>query len=168
MWSNGVYRDVLTYTEPKTGSVKELVALGERQTGENGQKATGADEHVVDDQRVNSWQTAGKSTDDATNGVADTDHRNEKHGSGGFDACQLGSICGTERRYFWFNCFLFFNWHALDFENRTQLSLTLSNLHSWVLLSLFFFFPFLLRPKCFWDTAEPRLRESLRIEQNVW
>lgn len=96
MYIRGVGRDVLTYTKPKTGSVKELVALGERQPGENGQKATGADEHVVDDQRVNPWQTAGKSTDNTTNSVTDTDHRDEKHGSRGLDACQLGSICRTE------------------------------------------------------------------------
>lgn len=114
---------MLTYTNAKPSSVKELKALAERQSGENGQKATSADEYIVDDQSVNSWQTAGQSAHYTTNGIADTNHRYEEHSSRGLDACQLGSICTKESIsvtcFFSFFIFFFSIWHLVYFKNET-------------------------------------------------
>lgn len=116
---------MLTYTNAKPSSVKELKALAERQPGENGQKATSADEYIVDDQSVNSWQTAGQSAHYTTNGIADTNHRYEEHSSRGLDACQLGSICTKESTgitclpFFSPFSFLFSIWHLVYFKNGT-------------------------------------------------
>lgn len=114
---------MLTYTNAKPSSVKELKALAERQSGENGQKATSADEYIVDDQSVNSWQTAGQSAHYTTNGIADTNHRYEEHSSRGLDACQLGSICTKESISVtcFFSFFIFFfpfgTWFILKMEH---------------------------------------------------
>lgn len=164
---------MLTYTNAKPSSVKELEALAERQPGENGQKATSADEYIVDDQSVNSWQTAGQSAHYTTNGIADTNHRYEEHSSRGLDACQLGSICTKESTGV--TCFFFFHFFFFPFG-------------TWFILKMehcdFSFFLFFLRTRfnyserwkkyflflleIFSDRKETWFNGSIRYLEHTW